>query len=92
MRFLLNPAALDTSGLEDELKEMLDDCKKLRFATFGNRPITNQRPQNQPWELTVIKNLISRVIAFVLGRASITSAYLWLVHTYLAQIFRIKLT
>ncbi len=82
---LLNPAALDTSGLEDELKEIVgDDCvRNYDLPPLATDQLLIKDLKNQPWE---IMNSIIKVVnqpgncVFVMGRGpGLHQHILWLV-------------
>lgn len=82
---LLNPAALDTSGLEDELKEIVgDDCvRNYDLPPLATDQLLIKDLKNQPWE---IMNSVIKVVnqpgncVFVMGRGpALHQHILWLV-------------
>ena len=82
---MLNPAALDTSGLEDELKEIVgDDCvRNYDLPPLATDQLLIKDLKNQPWE---IMNSVIKVVnqpgncVFVMGRGpALHQHILWLV-------------
>ena len=82
---LLNPAALDTSGLENELKEIVgDDCiRNYDLPPLATDQLLIKDLKNQPWEL--MKSVLRIVnqpgnCLFVMGRGpALHQHILWLV-------------